>query len=101
MLELRQRELEAANNLYKAYRGAVSVGMTDADFAAAAKQAKVSATALNSVMSGDYTSQVISEDSIKAGAEREMRGKSQAEQEKIQAKWNTAWDILQQLQGGQ
>lgn len=101
VLELRQRELEAANNLYKAYRGAVSVGMTDADFAAAAKQAKVSATALNSVMSGDYTSQVISEDSIKAGAEREMRGKSQAEQEKIQAKWNTAWDILQQLQGGQ
>ena len=101
VLELRQRELEAANNFHRAYRGARSVGMSDEDFSKAAKVADVSQTALGGIMSGDYTSQVISEDSIKAGAEREMRGKSQAEQEKIQAKWNTAWDILQQLQGGQ
>ena len=102
VLELRQRELEAANNFHRAYRGARSVGMSDEDFSKAAKVADVSQTALGGIMSGDYLSQVVSEKSIQSGAEREMRGATnQAERDKILAKWNTAWDILQQLEGGQ
>jgi hypothetical protein len=98
VLELQQQELEAARALRQAYRGSVAIGIGEEEFIKWATKAKVSKKALNGIVTGDYESQVVSEDSLKAGAQREMRGKSKSEQEKIKAKWDAAWEILQGVQ---
>lgn len=101
LLDMRKEERKAYEQLAKTRRGMLSLGMTPAEADAQLKEARVPKELIEQLGKEEYVSRVISETSIQSAAKTQIRkAKTEADKEKLADKWETAWEILSELQGG-
>lgn len=102
LLDMRKEERKAWEQLAKTRRGMLSLGMTDAEADAALKEAKVPTEVVTQLGNEEYVSRVINQNSISSAAKTQIRkAKTEADKEKLQDKWESSWEILSELQGGE
>lgn len=102
LLDMRKEERKAWEQLAKTRRGMLSLGMTDAEADAALKEAKVPTEVITQLGNEEYVSRVINQNSISSAAKTQIRkAKTEADKEKLQDKWESSWEILSELQGGE
>lgn len=102
LLDMRKEERKAWEQLAKTRRGMLSLDMSEAEVAAAFKEAKIPKELIEQLANEEYVSRVISKKSIQSAAKTQIRkAKTEADEEKLASKWNDAWEILSELQGGE
>jgi hypothetical protein len=102
LLDMRKEERKAWEQLAKTRRGMLSLGMTDAEADAALKEAKVPTEVITQLGNEEYVSRVINQNSISSAAKTQIRkAKTEADKERLQDKWESSWEILSELQGGE
>lgn len=102
LLDMRKEERKAWEQLAKTRRGMLSLDMSEAEVAAEFKEAKIPKELIEQLANEEYVSRVISKKSIQSAAKTQIRkAKTEADEEKLASKWNDAWEILSELQGGE
>lgn len=100
LLTMRQAEKKAWDQIALTRRGVESLGLDDDEAVALMKEAGIPKETINQVMDETFASRVISKQSIKSAAKREVgKAKTEEEKQKVIDKWTTAWEILSELQG--
>lgn len=101
LLDMRKEERKVYEQLAKTRRGMLSLGMTPAEADAQLKEARVPKELIEQLGKEEFVSRVISETSIQSAAKTQIRkAKTEADKDKLADKWETAWEILSELQGG-
>lgn len=102
LLDLREEEKKVWDQLASTRRGMVALGLSEDDADEALKEARVPKELISQLANNEYVSRVISEQSIQSAAKLQAKkARTDEEKEKIKAKWDTAWEILSELQGEQ
>lgn len=99
LLALRQDEKEAWDQIARTYRGMIAIGMDEAEAYAMLKEAGVPKEVLRQIENEEFRSRVVSKQSLKNAAKLQIgKAKTQADREKLEEKWNTAMEILSELE---
>lgn len=101
LLDMRKEERKVYEQLAKTRRGMLSLGMTPAEVDAQFKEARLPKELIEQLGKEEYISRVVSKESISSAAKTQIRkAKTEADKQKLADKWETAWEILSELQGG-
>lgn len=99
LLALRKDERQAWDQIARTYRGMIAIGMDEAEAYAKLKEAGVPKEVLRQIENEEFRSRVVSEQSLKNAAKLQIgKAKTQADREKLEEKWNTAMEILSELE---
>ena len=99
LLALRQDERQAWDQIARTYRGMIAIGMDEAEAYAKLKEAGIPKAVLRQIENEEFSSLVVSRQSLKNAAKIQIgKAKTQADREKLEEKWNTAMEILSELE---
>lgn len=99
LLDLRKDERRAWDQVARTYRGMIAIGMDEAEAYAKLKEAGVPKEVLRQIENEEFRSRVVSKQSLKNAAKLQIgKAKTQADRDKLEEKWNTAMEILSELE---
>lgn len=100
ILALTAEEKAAWDQVARVRRGMIAVGMSETDADAMLKTAKVPVEVINQIGEETFSPRTVDQQSFSAAATKAInKKKSEKEKSAEQAKWENAWEVLQDIEG--